>query len=259
MRNRNIEGASGVPALLLAIHRRGWSDDLAGAFDREYSVRLRRLVIIHMEKLGLILHWVDPENPRGLTTSRLELFENTLSDLWVRLLDGLVSRYVEGRGEGRIQQEFMAYVGGVIRHLLIANARSLHLIGEETPAETVRNICRFRREKTLHAKVAWAKFCLEHRVRTDFLSVCSHDLFQEAYRNANHISDYFFEQFVPAQCETLANVHGNVVSVLLERLRDSPSELRQAFSYVGTITSFPAEGLLDERYLTKIGDEAEVI
>jgi hypothetical protein len=250
-------GVALVDPLLRKIHRRGWDDNLAQAFDRKYNPQLRRLAVLHMEKFGLILHWVNPEKPRGLTTRRLELFENTLSDLWERLLGGLVSQYLEGRDEGRIEQEFVAYVGGVIRHLLIANARNLHIIGEETPAEIVRNICQSRRERTLHAKVAWAKFCLEHKVRAGFLFACSREQFEEAYANVHHVSDYFFERFVLSQCETLGGLRGDILSALLERLRDTPAEFSAALPYIGTVTPFPAEGLPDERYLAGIDEDLE--
>lgn len=214
-----------------------------------------------MEKLGLLQNRVSPERVNLLSTRRLELFENTLSDLWVELLDGMVSHYLEGVEGGKIHQGFLPYLNGVIRHLVIANARSLGLFGKESPAEIIRSICDAKQEKTRCAKLAWAKFCFEHKVRLELLQCCSSKRFDAAYRNIHRVVDYFFERFIPAQCNQLSKLKGRILESLLDRFVRADSDFEEALKFIGTVTPFATgeetplrvpDGVSDDDYLSAL-------
>lgn len=227
-----------IDPLLRKIQRNGWSERLAARFEKEYGRRLRWRIVLHMEKLGLLQIRVSPERVGILSTQRLELFENTLSDLWLRLLDGLIPSYIERVKEGKIHREFIPYLSGVIKHLVIANAQSLKLIGKETPAEIMRSICDAKQNRTRRARIAWAKFCFDHRVRRELLHSCPGEMFALLYHNIHHVVDYFFERFIPAQCSRLAKLKGRVLESLLDSFVESDSEFEEALGYIGTMTPF---------------------
>lgn len=222
--------------LLEEIAERGWDERRAWEFERRYGEAIRWRIVIYMEKMRLIQGKLDPEHVEILTDKRLELFQDTQSDLWIKLLDGLIPRYVRKKRAGEIHQEFLPYVSGVIRHLLVENARRLKLLGEETPYELLRGICRARRERK--ARIAWAKYQLWDKVWDEILSRCPKGKFQEVYKNVHHVVDYFFEVFVPKREELLRRSKRRPVVALVEALLED--ELEQALGYIGRITPFAA-------------------
>jgi len=241
MRNRERELPQ-IDPLLRKIHRKGWTERLAIQFEKQYKRKLCWRIILHMEKLGLLQRRVSPERVDLLSTRRLELFENTVSDLWLELLKDMIPNYIERVKTGKVHQEFLPYLNGVIRHLVVKNARDLDLIGRETPTEIIRSLCEAKQDKTRHAKLAWAKFCLEHRVRWELLQACSKEIFALVYQNIHHVTDCFFERFIPAQCRQLSKLKGRVLESLLELFVSSDPGFKEALKFIGTITPFATGG-----------------
>mgnify|MGYP000206232387 CR=1 FL=1 len=236
------QGVIKIDPLLYKIHQKGWTDRLARRFEGAYARKLSWQIVVQMEKMGFLQRRFNPQFLTSLSTRRLELYENTLSDLWIELLNGLVGRFISGVEEGRVHNPFVYYVGGVIRHLLVANARSLGLINRETVVETIRGICQAKQEDTLNARIAWAKFCYERRVREEILNRCTEELFFEVYRNIHHIEDYFFEKFLVAQCEQRSQYSTGDLTALIDRFLENGSDLSEALDFIGTITPFPSGG-----------------
>jgi hypothetical protein len=239
MRNDDPREDVTTPVLLRKIAKSGWSEDLARRFEAHYDRDMRWIVINNMEKLGLLQSRVHPERVSLLTDRRLELFENTISDLWVELSDGLVERYVKGVEGDRIHQPFVPYLRGVVRHIVLENARTLGLIGRESPAELIAAVCEARRDRTLHGRIAWLKFCLAAKARQDLLQCCGRDAFALVYKNVHRVADYFFEQFVPQHCAEVKTMGTRVLDELVRRFAESPL-LPEAAQYVGHVTPFAA-------------------
>ena len=265
MKNREQEPIY-VDPLLHKIRHSSWTDLLAGKFEATYGGKLRWQIVVYMEKMGLLQHRFNPKFLAALSSRRLELYENTLSDLWIKLLSGLVNQFIEGIETGRVHQEFSHYLGGAIRHLLVANARSLGLLSRETPAEIIRSICKAKQESTLYAKIAWMKFCYEQRVREEILTRCPQELFREVYRNIHHVVDYFFEKFILAQCEQLSQYPTNILNTLIDKFLESDSNLTDALDFIGNVTPFATGGEVvgqvpettsDDEYLSSLQQSSQ--
>jgi len=236
-----------VDPLLKRIRRRGWTEKLATAFQAKYERHLQWIVIVHMEKAGLLQWRIAPDQAHALSNRRLELYENTLSDMWIQLFEGLSEKYLDRVEKGRVHQEFIPYMSGVVRHLVIENARSLGLLGRETPTEILRSICEAKLEKTRETRTSWAKFCLEHKVRMDLLMIYPRDLFEDAYSRIHRVVDFFFEQFIPSKCSSLQERGHRLLDSLVEEFAESQEDYSQALDYIGTITPFADRGMdIDE-------------
>jgi len=236
-----------IDSLLKRIRRRGWTDRLASEFQAKYERRLQWMVIVHMEKAGLLQWRIGPDQVDALSNRRLELYENSVSDVWIRLFRGLTNTYLERVESGKVHQAFLPYMNGVIRHLVIENARSLGLLGRETPTEILRSICEAKLEKTRETRTSWAKYCLEHKVRTDLLLIYPRDLFERAYGSIHRIVDFFFEQFMPNKCDTIKTRRHGLLGSLVEEFAGSQDDFERALDYIGTITPFANRGVdIDE-------------
>jgi len=229
-----------IPPLLSRIARHGWTEELGRRFEAEYGDRLRWQIVASMERLGMLQFRISPERTDVLSDRRSALFDNTLSDLWIELMGGMVDRYVQGVREGRIAREIVAYLRGVIRHLVIRNARDLRLIGSETPQESISAFCQAKQESTRRGRLAWLKFALEGRVRQEMLSRCGPEVFQSVYRGVHRVADYFFEEFIPSRCEDVARLGSRVLDVLVGDLLLDSTCLEAAVEYIGTVTPFSA-------------------
>jgi len=210
-----------------------------------------------MERIGAIQWRVHPDRTHCLADRRLALYENTLSDLWYELLNGLVERYIEGIKSDKIHQNFVPYLRGVVRHQVIANARTLRLIGRETTVELLVSVCEAKRESTYLGRLAWLKFCLEKRVRQEILARSRPDVFATVYRSIHRVSDYFFEQFIPNQCERISRKQGGVLADLLDDFTDT-AESEETHGYIGTVTPV-ARNIDDEARVSGDEDEAEYL
>jgi hypothetical protein len=230
-----------VDRLLLNIQRSGWTDRLAAQFQEQYSKKLQWQIVVQMEKLGFLQYKMNPQFLGAVSSRRLELYENTLSDLWIALLGDLVSQFIERVENDTVHQRFSSYVGGVIRHILITNARSLGLIPRETPAAIVKGICEAKQDATRRARIAWAKFCFEHRMRGAFLMHVPSWLFRKIYKDIHHLVDYFFEVFIPDQCQRLQQYRPDILTILSDAFVDGDFYLPDSLKFVGMITPYAAD------------------
>jgi hypothetical protein len=146
---------------------------------------------------------------------------------------------VEGRQAGRIRQEFAGYLRGVIRHLVLTNARRLHLIERQTAAEMISSLCEAKKETTYHDRLAWLKFCLEKRVRQSILEHADGALFSTIHRSIHHVSDAFFERFVPKHCAEAHRWGSQALGQLLDAFMEIAAD-EESLTYVGTVTPMPA-------------------
>jgi hypothetical protein len=242
--------------LLVHIVQRGWTERLGCEFEAQFGQQLRWLIVVTMERIGTLQWRVNPQYAKtALEDRRLALYENTLSDLWSELLNGLVQRYVEGQQSGRIHQEFVPYLRGVVRHLVISNARTLRLIGRETAAEMLTSVCDAKRDTTYVDRLAWLKFCFEKKVRQELLIRATPEAFSRFYRSIHRVSDYFFERYVPEQCDRISRSRGSALQDLLDAF-GTDVLIEDACEYIGTIT--PTSRDIDDSYRTPAGeDEAE--
>jgi len=222
-------------ALLERITRKGWTERSGQQFESVFGERIRWLVVTTMERVGALQWRVHPNRTHSLADRRSALYDNTLSDLWYELLGGVVETYVEGVRSQRIGQAFIPYLHGVVRHLVVANARSLRIIGRESTAELLTMVCEAKRESTYLDRLAWLKFCLEKRVREELLALSEPDAFKLIYRSIHRVSDYFFEKYVPSQCERVSSSRGSVLSDLLRDFSKVAIET-EAHHYIGEVT-----------------------
>ena len=263
-----VRDASACPAVSLLIRRiakHGWSEESARQFEAQYGRKIRWQIITSMERLGMLRFRVSPERTSVLSNRRSELYENTLSDLWIQLLDGVVERYVQGAREGRIRQDIVPYLRGVIRHLVLSNARDLGLIGAETPQEMVSAFCQAKLDETRNARLAWLKFALGGRVRESVLTRCGADTFQSVYRAVHHVVDYFFEELIPSKCAEIASLGPRILDAMIGDLLDS-SHLESAVQYIGSVTPFASgggavsrvpDGVDEDEYLSSLDRAAD--
>lgn len=231
-----VAGGDGSRArcLLEEIAACGWSEARCDRFLAAYEEQIRRGLAVALHQLGLSVSrsGLDQLESR-LTDRRMELLLDTRSDLWIELLDGLIDRFVSHRAAGKVSASFSLYLRGVIRHLMIRNARSLGLLPEESEAEMLRAIARGRTKKTVDQWVARLKAVFWHSVVHDILSRCPPDSFPLVYENIVHVTDHFFEIYVPS-CVT--TVPRNSLSRLVESYMCGP--YADATSYVGHVAPF---------------------
>lgn len=224
--------------LLVRIHKEGWTDYTAERFHGLYAERIKWTIATTMERLGLIQSRLHPKRIKSLSTRRVELFENTWSDLWIELLNGLVKKYMTKVEKGAVHQEFFPYLVGVIRHLVIKNARELGLVSAERPEDLLRAIGEARNEAERRARIAWAKFVLENKARFEILSRCPRDRFQDVYRSVHHVSDYLFERYIPSRGNLAGRRKSWKLTSLVEEMLES--NLDQALTYSGEIAPYGA-------------------
>ena len=224
--------------ILRRIVQEGWTEETSSQFMKEYARSIEWSILVNMERLGLLRFRIHPDIVHSLSSRRLELFENTWSDIKGKLLSGLIHKYMRGLDEGKIRQTFVGYLTGVIRLCLIENAQELGLLGRETPDELIRGLCKGTKnfKGPDRHRVAWVKFCLEHQAREEILSRCPYDWFQPVYKNIHHVSDYLFERFIPKQCSDSMLKGRNLLPRLIEKLLST--DIAVAIQYRGNITPY---------------------
>lgn len=199
-----------------------------------YEEHIRRGLVLSMRRLGLSVSRSRLDGLENrLSDQRMELLLNSRSDLWIELLGGLVSRFVHARASGRVSASFPVYLQGVIRHVMIRNARSLGLLPAEGEAEMLRALVRARSEKTVEQWIARLKAVFWQRVVDHILNGCSPDSFGLVYANIVHIVDHFFEIYVPNRKTAIAR---RTLSSLLESYMAGPYV--EGISYVGHVAPF---------------------
>ncbi len=236
---RGLYVRCGVPPggpgdLLEDIASKGWSEERCLQFVVEYEESIRRGMVIVLRQLGLGvarsgLDWLEEQ----LNDRRVELLLDTWSDLWIELLGDLVGRFVCGRASGEISTSFCTYVRGVIRHVMIRNARCLGLLPKESEAEMLRSLARARTERTIEQWVARLKAVFWQSVVHEMLNRCPAESFTMVYGNVAHVADHFFEEYVPVQVRSIPR---RSLSRLVESYMNGP--YTEGISYVGHVAPF---------------------
>jgi hypothetical protein len=235
---RSIKGE--IMELIEKISKQGWTERNASEFELRYGESIRWRIVIYMEKLGFVQQKLNPRFVDRLSDRRLELFQDTYSDLWVRLLNGLIKRYVEGKRRNLIHSEFLQYLSGVIKNILLDNARALDLLPEETPYEIILSICEAKRDRK--ARIAWAKYCFGERVKEEILNRCPKDAFPKVYKEIHHVVDYFFEVFVIAHEDLVRKAKRHTLATLVQALLER--DLEKAVAYIGQIAPYAGHELV---------------
>ena len=214
----------------------GWTDDTAAEFEIAYGSDVRRLIVLHIWKAGLIAFRFDPNRAASvLNASRLGVFEDTLSDVWIALNGGLIERYLEVADAQVGELPFLKYLGSTIRNLVIENARSAGLLPRESIRAILRALCQARKESTRRSRTAQAKFRMMAEVESQVLLCLPPDEFRDVYSVIHHVADFFFERYLPTQCLRLRKLPSrriaqDLVADFLQRGLD------EALGYVGAIT-----------------------
>ena len=223
-------------SLLEEIARDGWSEHLAAEFESGLGADVRRLVALHIYRLGLIGYRFDPGNAHRILRGRcLELFENCISDTWIALSGTLIQDYLgECEASGK-QLPFLQYLTGVIRNITIDNARNLGLVPRYSERSLLRQLCRAKKEETRRAHVARALFYLRTKVQNELLSSCPRDLAATAYRDLYRLVHHFFEQYLPRQCSQIQRMAARSA---LARLVQTymQEEYKQGVEYMASLT-----------------------
>ncbi len=189
--------------LLTLIAHKGWTEERAQQFEDEYGAAIRRALILYLWRIGIIAHRFSEEKAASLlSTSKLELYENTLSDLWIELINGLVKKYVAASRTGAIRRPFLAYLAGTIKKLLLKNAQRAGLIPRQSEAAMLKALASVQKEKTRRERIAHIKFYFESTVQDTFLSDCPDDRFEEVYKHLSNLTSYFFEQYLVSTCRS---------------------------------------------------------
>ena len=231
-----MEGArTSVDGLLEVIAQRGWTEALAQRFEDEYGVAIKRTIVLYLWRLGIVSRYLPDELQRAIPTRELELFENTLSDVWIAILGGLVRRYRHEQLSGRIDRPLMAYLSGTIRNILITNAQHLGLLPRKSEAEMLLALASAKKPDTQRKYVALLKFHFEERVREMILSHCPADQFEEIYEHAYQLSGYFFEQYLVWVCTASKNRYKKIADIVALFMG---GDYRRGFRYVGHIAPY---------------------
>ena len=219
----------------------GWSDKTAQSFEDRFGDDIRRLLVLHLWRLGFVEYRFDPTRAKRILSARkLEIYENTLSDIWIEVLGGLVEKYVKEHKKGRVNQEFRAYLSGVVHHLVIKNAQELGLIPRDSVAQLLRSLCDAKKNATKTKHIARVKQRLWAQVERMLLAKCGTSLFHDIYESIYHIVDYFFEEFLPGQCVAISKAPPRkALAVLIDGFSDA--EYDNAKAYIGSITPYSSE------------------
>jgi hypothetical protein len=204
-------------ALLRTVSRSGWTDETASRFDRELGDDIRRLIVLYLWKLGLVTHRFDPSRAQRLLQAHcLEVFESTISDVWLALARGLLEDYLHELGTrppGSLP--FRRYIAGVVRNLVLENARRQRLLPRHSELELLRSICAAQREHTKRSHVARAMFYLQSKAEREILGACPPSDFDGVYAHLYRVVHHFFEHYVPGQCARIVRFRGSGATAAL--------------------------------------------
>jgi len=230
-------GPLGADQLLADIAGSGWDEDRAARFERKYGDDIRRLVVLYLWKLGLIAFRFDPRRAQRILQGQyLELFENTLSDVWIALTRSLAVDYIRELGARSPDSlPFLQYLAGTIRNLIVENARGLGLLPRESEGTLLRKFCASRRTGTQRAHLARALFQLQTKAERELLMSCPEEDADRVYRDLYRLVHHFFEQYIPTQCTKIQKLRGpTMVATLAEEYM--AGEFRPGLEYTGAIT-----------------------
>ena len=165
------------------------------------------------------------------------MIEDTTSDLWIQLRTSLIPKYLDTVKSNAPEYGFAAYLSGVIRFLLIDNARQAGLLPHYTVGELVRRYRRARRQSTRCRIIGMLKGRCHRAVRNEILARCPPQCFDHTYKNIHRIADHFFEADLPAAIEVsaddaLPSLHEMIKQYML-------SSINEGSQYCGKIRAIP--------------------
>ncbi|MBN1859609.1 hypothetical protein JW848_10485 [Candidatus Bipolaricaulota bacterium] len=191
---RHVRDALNIETLVRRIGESGWTDETFEAFEVLLGTTIRRSLVVHAGKLQ-DTSWA----PALLQRSRrAHVIEDTTSDLWIQLSTSLIPKYLDTVKTHTPEYGFAAYLSGVIRFLLIDNARQAGLLPHHTVGELVRRYRRARRQSTRCRIIAMLKGRCYRAVRNEILARCPQSCFHDTHKNIHRIVDHFFETYLPA-------------------------------------------------------------
>lgn len=254
-----MEGArDSVDGLLELIAHRGWTEGLAQQFEDEYGAAIKRTIVLHLWRLGIVSRYLSTDLQMVLPTRELELFENTLSDVWIAILGGLVRRYIHEQLSGRTDRPFIAYLSGTIKKILITNAQHLGLLPRKSEAEMLFALASAKKPDTKRKYVALLKFHFEERVKEMILSYCPADQFEQVYKRTSQLSAYFFEQYLVQVCSASRKKYKKIADIVALFMG---SDYREGLQYVGHIVPYsdtaktkcyPPQDISTDEFLTSL-------
>jgi hypothetical protein len=219
------------------VARSGWTEETALRFERDHGDDIRRLIVLYLWKLGLVAYRFDPSRAERLLQNHcLEVFENTLSDVWLALTRGLIADYLRELGTRSPEVfPFRQYLAGVVRNVVIENARRQGLLPRESEGALLRGFCATRRKATHRAHLARAMYQLQTKAEREILQACPERDFECVYANLYRLVHHFFERYVPGQCQQIEKLRGPaMIARLAEAYMDG--EYRDGLEYTGAVT-----------------------
>lgn len=230
------------------IAREGWTEERAQRFEDGYGAAIKRLLILYLWRIGLISYRCSLDHAMLILSDRKqEILENTLSDLWIELLRGLIRRYVHGRIAGTVNRPFLAYLAGTIKNLLIDNAQRAGLLPRQSEAEMLKALAAAKQERTLRGHIARVKFHFWGRVQEAILSNAPRGQFDDVYAHLSQLTAYFFERYLVDTCRSKAYDcrKGRIENIALDFMR---SDYEEGLAFAGKITPYCSEAAVTRCY-----------
>jgi hypothetical protein len=226
-----------VTTLLRTVSQSGWTEETASRFEREYGDDIRRLVVLYLWKLGLVAYRFDPRRAERLLQSHcLEVFESTVSDVWMALTHGLVASYLRELGSRPPDGlPFRRYLAGAVRNLVVENARKEGLLPRESEGSLLRGFCAARREGTQRAHLARAMYQLQMKAERELLAACPEGEFECVYENLYRLVHHFFERYIPGECPRIEKLRGSTVMAILARMY-MDGDFKAGLDYTAALT-----------------------
>lgn len=252
MRNqpRHFRPSSSSSHLLELISASGWTEEYATQFETAFGDDIRRLVVLHLLKLGLVAFRFDPSLADRILQGRcLELFENSVSDVWIALTRGLIRDYLEELGDQSSDDlPFLKYLTGAIRNITVDAARELGMLPRHSERSILKQLCRAKGAKTRKAHLARAMYQFQTKTERELLSHCKEHAMENVYKNLYRLVHHFFEQYVPRQCSLIQKLRAySTIAALAKRYMES--EYQAGMDYTGNLT--PWDGASMQRVLDK--------
>jgi len=225
-------------SLIARILKRGWTEENARAFDAAFASDIQRLVILNIWRLGLVEYRPSPASAERVLRERcLELYENSLSDIWIALLSRLIQSYSRVGSTRMDRSSFLSYLAGAVRHTVIDNARELELIPMQTEGELIRECCAARRQDTQSRRLASTMLQLQAKARVELLESVSADDFGTLFGKLPAVVAHFFEVFVVSRCSDIQEARSSR-RVLSQLIIDyvQTQEWKNGLEYSPTIT-----------------------
>lgn len=244
--------------LLELIAQRGWTEALAQRFEDEYGAAIKRMIVVYLLRLGVVSQYLATSALDTLPGYELELFENTLSDVWIAILGGLVLRYMHKERSGQMNRPFVAYLSGTIKKILITNAQRLGLLPRKSEAEMLLGLALAKKANTQRKYIALLKFHFEGKVREVILADCPHDRFQLVYSHIYQLTAFFFERYLVQVCRADRSRCKRISDLAALFMR---TDYEEGLLYVGRVVPYsetaatkcyPASDISTDEFLSRL-------